>query len=206
MPLPALLVLALLATNARSAEIRVLFVGNSLTAANDLPAMVKELARADGAPLLVESIARPGYSLEDHLAEGTAVGRLRADRWDFVVLQQGPSALPESRVELIRSATKFAGLARAEGATPVLFMVWPSRSRLFDFERVSQSYRQAGVAAHALIAAAGDAWRAAWKKDPSLQFYGPDGFHPSPTGSQLAAQTIYHAIKEAKTAIDRRPR
>lgn len=179
---------------ANAAPVRVLFVGNSLTYVNDLPSMVVKLAERDGLTVVTESVARPDFSLADHLADGTFARRLREERWNFIVMQQGPSALPESRAELIRSAIAIAKLAREAGAEPVLFMVWPSKSRSFDFDRVSESYRQAAAAANARLAAAGDAWRDAWKKDPSLQLYGPDGFHPSEAGSRLAAETIARAI------------
>lgn len=179
---------------ANAAPVRVLFVGNSLTYTNDLPSMVAKLAERDGLKIATEAVARPGFSLADHLADGTFARRLREEKWSFVVMQQGPSALPESRAELIRSAIEVAKMARAAGATPVLFMVWPSKSRSFDFDRVSESYRQAAAAANARLAAAGDAWRDAWKKDPSLQLYGPDNFHPSEAGSRLAAETIAKTI------------
>jgi hypothetical protein len=37
---------------------------------------------------------------------------------------------------------------------------------------------------------AGDAWRAAWRRDGTLALYGRDGFHPAPLGSYLAALVI----------------
>src|SRR5687768_11449553 len=51
---------------------RVLFVGNSLTEGNHLPAMVAALARASGQPLEVEAVTRGGFSLEDHWNQGDA--------------------------------------------------------------------------------------------------------------------------------------
>jgi hypothetical protein len=41
---------------------------------------------------------------------------------------------------------------------------------------------------------AGEAWRAAWAEDPALPLYGPDGFHPSPLGTYLAALVVYEGI------------
>src|SRR5262245_25457547 len=82
------------------APVRILFIGSSLTYANDLPAMVCALARAARHEAQCEIIAKPDYSLEDHWNERTARQAI-ARGWDFVVLQQGPSALPESRELLI---------------------------------------------------------------------------------------------------------
>ncbi|HUP30645.1 MAG TPA: hypothetical protein VM122_10765, partial [Usitatibacter sp.] len=67
---------------------RVLFVGNSLTASTDVPARLAKLARAMGRDVVVDAVTANDYSLEDHWKDGRAQKRL-AERWDFVVLQQG---------------------------------------------------------------------------------------------------------------------
>jgi len=69
-------------------------------------------------------------------------------------------------------------------------MVWPSSGRLGDRDRVSQSYAGAATLIGGELFPVGDAWRAAWRRDPSLALYGADGFHPSPLGSALAALVI----------------
>src|SRR5262245_23603813 len=70
---------------------RVLFIGNSLTYVNDLPAMVTALADSAGAgPLVVESVVFGGYSLEDHWNQGDALRAIERGGWSVVVLQQGP--------------------------------------------------------------------------------------------------------------------
>jgi len=76
-------------------NLRVLFIGNSLTQSNDLPAIVQALAVAGGQPALTQkSVLLPGTSLEDQWNNGRALKALRAEKWDVVVLQQGPSSLP----------------------------------------------------------------------------------------------------------------
>ncbi len=40
----------------------------------------------------------------------------------------------------------------------------------------------------------GEAWLAAWRRDPSVPLYGPDGFHPTPTATYLAALVIYQQV------------
>jgi hypothetical protein len=136
----------------------------------------------------------PNFSIEDHLDSGRAERALRDGRWDFVVVQQGPSAMDESRVVLVRDTVKFAGLTRRARAKLIVYMVWPAESRSFDFDGVSKSYREAATAANAAIAPAGDVWRDVWKRDPSIELYGPDRFHPSLTGSYAAALTIYRTV------------
>jgi hypothetical protein len=173
---------------------RLLFIGNSLTSANDLPAVVQRLGRLNGIPIATSAVARPDFSLEDHWMNGAARRRIRDGGWSVVVLQQGPSALPESRVALRQFTRRFAEEARTIGAQPALYMVWPAKVRLGDFERVSGSYRLAAEDVGGLLLPAGDAWREAWARDPALPLYAADDFHPSALGSYLAALVIVKAI------------
>src|SRR4051812_49836275 len=80
---------------------RILFIGNSLTEANGLPAMVEALSRqGGGTPISTASVVFGGFSLEDHWKQGTAQRRVAEGGWAIVVLQQGPSALPASQTAL----------------------------------------------------------------------------------------------------------
>lgn len=170
---------------------RVLFVGNSLTYTNDLPQLVDAVARQAGVTTLRTAVlARPNYSLEEHWNEGTAPQWLRATPWQFVVLQQGPSALPESQQHLRSWTERFAPLIRDAGGTPVLLMVWPSQARLTDFPGVQQSYRSAAQAVNGLFAPGGDAWVAYG----DLGALYADGLHPTVFGSYLAALTVLERI------------
>ncbi|HET7292167.1 MAG TPA: hypothetical protein VFM88_07075 [Vicinamibacteria bacterium] len=175
---------------------RVLFVGNSLTEANDLPLMVEALSAAAGRPLSTESVTYGGVSLEDHWALGTQRSIERGG-WRFVVLQQGPSALPDSRVNLREWTRRFDAVIRAAGAVTALYMVWPDSRRDGDFPRVSESYRLAAQDVAGILLPAGDAWQAAWRRQVSIALYGPDGFHPSAAGSYLAALTIACGLTES---------
>ena len=174
--------------------IRVLFIGNSLTAANDLPATVQALAAAAGVRVEYSALVKPNVSLEDHWNDGEARRAIERGRWTFVVLQQGPSALPESQVLLLEYTRRFDRVIRAAGARPAMYMVWPSRARASDAAGVGRSYSAAARAVDAVLCPAGDAWQAAWRTDPDLPLYGADAFHPSPLGSTLAAMAIVEAL------------
>jgi len=189
-----LLAAVLLLYQPAPAPTRILFVGNSLTYQNDLPGMVATLARAAGKLVVCESIARPDYSLEDHWNSGEARTAIAAGRWDVVVLQQGPSALPESRRLLIDYTRRFDAEIKKAGARTALFMVWPSRQRRGDAEGVSQSYRAAAKSVAAVLLPVGDAWRDAWAIDAGLPLYAADNFHPSGAGTYLAALVVYRHL------------
>jgi hypothetical protein len=171
--------------------LHLLYVGNSLTFVNDLPALVAGLAEKSGEPAPVwDAVVEGGFSLEDHWARGAAQHVIARGGWDFVVLQQGPSASPEGRLALARDATRFAELIRKSGGRAALYMVWPSRSRSGDFPGVVESYRAAAERAGALLLPAGEAWRIAGKAAPEVALYSKDGLHPTVEGSYLAAAVI----------------
>jgi hypothetical protein len=199
--LVAALVLTLLLGSSASAappqSLRVLFVGNSLTATNDLPAYVAGLADAAGRKLEYRTIAVGGYSLEDHWNLGEAQKALATRSWDVVVMQQGPSALPESQVNLRAWAIRFADEARAKGTRPALLTVWPESYRQSALADVITSYRRAAGAAGAELLPAGLAWQTAWRCDRRLGLYGVDGFHPSPLGTYAAALVVYGRLFRA---------
>lgn len=174
---------------------RVLFIGNSLTYENDLPRTISHLALSAGlAPCYCFAIAYPSYALEDHWDFRAAVTALEEEEWDFVVMQQGPSALPSSRANLVLWAGVFGDLIDQNGAQSVLYGVWPQLDRSFDFPNVAASYREAADSIGALFAPAGEAWQLAWAQDSTLQLYAADDFHPSPMGTYLAALVVFQRV------------
>ncbi len=177
--------------------IRVLFIGNSLTYTNDLPGMVDSIARRAAGEFEVESITYPNFSLTEHRLRGEAEAAIRRGGWTLVILQQGPSSLPESRVHIVAEGRWFAALAAEVGVPLAFLMVWPDRSRLAFFDDVALSYRLAADSTGSLLLPAGDAWRAAWRRDSTLQFFGKDGFHPEPLGTYLAALVIVDRLRPA---------
>lgn len=179
-------------------SLKLLFIGNSLTYTNDLPSLVKEIGKVDGRTLTVTSIAKPDYSLEDHWNEGQAASAIEEGKYDYVILQQGPSALPESQALLLTSAGKFAKACKEAGSKMAFFMVWPSKARSFDFINVAASYSNAAMSANAILCPAGLAWENTWALNKAVPLYGPDGFHPGMDGSVLSAMVIYCGLTGKK--------
>lgn len=184
-------VLLLASATAGEPRLRILFVGNSLTAANDLPSMVQRIGEVDGRRIEVRSLVAPNYALADHLASPDLARTLQRG-WDVVVLQQGPSSLPESREALRRDARAFAGMT-PDGARIALLMAWPPRGRAAHWDAVSESYRLAAEDVGGILIPAGEALR---HVDPesSIEVFAADAFHPSPAGTYLAALTVYRTL------------
>ena len=166
----------------------VLFIGNSLTSQNNLPRRCAIVAAESGMSIDAQSVALSGASLLDHWNDGRARRAVASRRWTAVVLQQGPSTLPESREELTRLSGMFGEEIRRAGGRPALLMVWPLPGQ--QASAVSASYRAAAEATDSVLIPAGDAWVRAAAADPGLVLTEADGFHPSPLGTELAALSV----------------
>ena len=141
--------------------------------------------------VVVSSVAFGDYSLEDHWNRGDAQRAIASAQWDLVVLQQGPSALPESRVLLIDYATRFAGEIRKAGGRPAMYMVWPELDRESGVgcgERVVRG--GGGSGGRAAVSCGRGPPRRAGRRARASPVRG-DGFHPSVAGTYGAALVIY---------------
>lgn len=174
---------------------RVLFIGNSLTYFNNLPGTLSQLATLAGDSVESAAVAKPNFAVIDH-ADGlsNAVQVIRSGHWDFVILQQGPTTQQLGRDTLILATRKLDPDIRAAGGRSAQMMTWPDSGRQNDFDAVRLSSQAAAEAVGGLFVPVGEAWRAALAADPSVPLYGPDGFHPAPLGTYLAALVIYQEI------------
>jgi hypothetical protein len=175
-----------------NAPARILFVGNSLTSTTDIPGRLAKLAGAMGKVVSVEAVAHDDYSLRDHWVDARAATAI-AKGWDVVVLQQGPSAQPAAREDLLDYAKRFAVAIRAAGARPALYMVWPAADRPRDFPGAIESYRLAARGVDGILLPVGEAWLRVLSKDRRARLYA-DAIHPSSLGSDLAVLTIYLSL------------
>jgi hypothetical protein len=177
---------------AGDSNLRILFIGNSLTYVNDLPSLVRDLGRSDPArTVTVASVAYPDFSLVDHWNRGDALRAIEDGPWDYVVLQQGPSALPDSRAILVEYSRMFAEEIRRVGARPAIYMVWPSLDRADEWDAVTASYTEAAQAVDGVLLPGGEAIRSAYMADRSLPLFEGDDFHPALAGSYAVALTMY---------------
>ncbi len=78
-------VLFLLGGCAGEADHNVLFIGNSYTHTNDMPAMVREIADANDVTIKTTMIAPAGAFLDEHLRSPDVVNALRSGDYDTVV-------------------------------------------------------------------------------------------------------------------------
>ena len=148
-----LAVLALLCAGSLAAQtprLRVLFLGNSLTDGNNVPALVQGMAAAQGVQIDYEAITPGGVDLSDHWNSSSRT-RLQQGGFNVLVLQQGPSTAESSQAHLRQWAMTWADEARRFGAEPALYMVWAPLSQANGFELSALSYRNAATAANATV-------------------------------------------------------
>lgn len=175
---------------------QILFIGNSLTYTNDLPGTVVDLAKSVGDTIRAASVALPNYAVIDHaLGLSNAVDVIKAQKWEMVLLQQGPTTTLVNRDTLIIATKALDPYVKAAGGKTAQLMTWPASSspELFPLVRASSQAAAASVSGGVFIPA-GDAWRAALEEQPDLQLYGGDGYHPAPLGTYLAALVVYEKV------------
>jgi len=175
-------------------DTRILFVGNSLTYFNDLPKLVDREAGRKGHGVWTKMLAHPNYAILDHWADGEVQGLIEDGDFDFVIIQQGPSSQAFGREVLFEFGKKFSDLCNANEAKLVFFMVWPSRTYYYTFDGVITNHREAAIATRSILCPVGEVWKKHFDDTGDFSYYGPDGFHPSLKGSEVAAEVIVKTL------------
>jgi hypothetical protein len=180
------------------ATFRVLFIGNSGTYFNNLPALVAAVAGVDGRHLETQMVVAPGASLKKHWEDGAALDAIRRTRWNYVVLQeQSTFGNPPSPVNRVNDpavfheyARRFDGEIRKAGATTVFFLMWAHQDRPDTQARITDAFVTIARELHARLAPIGLAWERALAERPGFALY-HDRVHPTPAGSYLAACVLH---------------
>jgi hypothetical protein len=170
--------------------IRVLFIGNSLTYMNDLPAQIQALARASyprGRPLRYESVTPGGRTLKQHWDEGKAAPKIAEGGWDYVVLQEQSQIPFIDRTPMYQYARLFDQEIKKVGARTVLYMTFPLKNKFDDGDLLPEIYLTIGKELGAIVVPVDLAWHEAARRDPRIALYAPDNAHPAAAGTYLAA-------------------
>ena len=72
---------------------KVLFLGNSYTASNNLPLIISNFAASVNDTLIYDFNTPGGYTLDQHYADTNSTNKIIAGGWDYVVMQE-QSQLP----------------------------------------------------------------------------------------------------------------
>ena len=208
------LLLALLLTTTLNAQERILFIGNSYTAANSLPTMVAALASSANQSLVCSQQTLGGATFYQHSQSNATYTKLASQSWDYVVLQaqsQEPSfpfgqfqwqTLPYA-IQLVDSIRSIAPCAQ-----PVFFRTWGRENGdqancavfppLCTYEGMdSMLHRHYSLMADttdAYLSPVGSVWKHIRDTDSTINLYTSDGSHPSLAGTYAAACTFFTMI------------
>ncbi len=192
---------------------KVLFLGNSYTASNNLPQMVSELAGSTGDLLSFDANTPGGHRLMGHASNPTSLQKIRGNDWDYVVLQaqsQEPSwSTQQVEAEVLPYAAELSDSIRLNSicSTPLFFMTWgrengDAMNCLFipwvcTYEGMDSAlyanYMRMAIENDAAVSPVGAVWRKI-REETNIQLYSGDGSHPSYAGSYAAACTFYARI------------
>lgn len=186
-------------TNAQnSEELKVLFVGNSLTYYNDMPAMASALYEAHRPALRVQTkvVAQPGASVADHLSEKEFRNALEIGDFDIVVVQEigGWPLCPddfEGCQGSIPALKEAFVLTRAAQATPIWYSTWQTNPETQG--TLSNLVQEIAADEGVTVADTGAAMYEFGKRNGMDDVLAKDG-HPDCLGSWIAAATIANAI------------
>jgi len=193
---------------------KVLFVGNSYTAANNLPLLVKNMALSTDDDLIYDSNTPGGARFINHATNATTLNKINAESWDYVVLQaqSQETSLSQSQMEseVFPYATILSTAIREnnECAQPLFYMTWgrengdesrcTSSPWVCTYEGMDDvirtSYQFMAEENQAELAPAGAVWRYLRTNYPTINLYSSDGSHPSLQGSYAAACAFYTMI------------
>jgi hypothetical protein len=189
---------------------RVLFLGNSYTAFNNLPQIVHDVALSAGDTLVFDSHTPGGYQLEDHFVDVISRNKVMSGGWDYVVIQ-GQSQEP------ITQSNQFgnAGLALYNlvkqynpCAVTMPYMTWGRKNGdaancaafpvMCTYQGMDTTLRNRYLSLTASlngeVSPVSVVWSYLRQNYPGIELYHMDESHPSAAGSYAAACCFYTAI------------
>jgi hypothetical protein len=219
------LFLLLLITNCAIAQQqikKVLFIGNSYTYVNDLPALLSNAAQSTGDSVIYDSNCIGGYTFQLHSTNATTLQKIAQGNFDFVVLQE-QSQLPSFPISQVQSSvypyakTLDSLINVANPCTETVFYMtwgrkngdasncpnWPPICTYSGMDSLLRMrYENMANTNSAIVSPVGAVWRYIRNNFSAIELYSADESHPSLAGSYAAACTFYSIVfRKDPTAI-----
>ena len=203
-----------------SQEKKILFLGNSYTAVNNLPSLLEGLAISGGHDIYVDMNTPGGYTLafpsNGHLYNQNSLDKIAEEDWDYVVLQE-QSQFPT--IDFYHNNYTFPGAVQLdliirqnnECSKTLFYMTWGRKyggEQCIDnhcsVDFINYAHMQDSLASSYLsmsnylqtpVCPAGLTWKKSivLNGDP-IELFAGDGSHPSLAGSYLNACAFYASI------------
>ncbi len=186
-----------------SASLKVLFIGNSFTARNDLPGLIAKLAAARGKSLEHHLISAGGASLRTHWNAGEARKAIEKGHYDRVVLQE-QSTLPVKNAKRMHENVRlFDEAIKAAGSTTVLYMTWARLNAPESQQAITDAYAGVGRELGATVVPVGLAWQRFLRRHERPVLHDKDQSHPTLAGSYLAGCVFFAVLfQESPVGVD----
>ncbi len=179
---------------------RLLFIGNSFTARNDLPGLIARLAATRGVSIEHRLIAAGGASLRTHRNAGVAREVIGEGHYDCVVLQE-QSTLPLKNAKRMPENIRLVDeVIRAAGAKTLLYLTWAKQNAPASQQAITDAYTGIGRELGAKVIPVGLAWQSFLLEYAQPVLYDRDGSHPTPAGTYLAARVFLARLLGASPA------
>ena len=171
----------------RSKSVKILFIGNSFTARNNLPQLLADLAAARGIQVEHELISVGGASLRTHWNAGRAVRAIETGGYDYVVLQEQSTLPVKNAKRMAENVRLFDGAIKQSGSKTVLYMTWARRQAPETQKAITDAYNDIGHELGALVIPVGTVWQKFLATHELPALHDRDQSHPTLAGSYLAA-------------------
>ena len=178
---------------------KLLFIGNSHTYFNEVPATVLALLRATGVKAHVTMLASGGKNLAFHAASSAAAFNIKHGEYDFVIIQDKGAAFERESFE--SNALKLKEMIDEAGSKMLLYMPWSLLSNRDTQKDMTAAYLDFAEKNHVLLAAAGEAFGRVLQQEDASLLFSADGNHATPLGSYLAALTIFYTLTGRKRVL-----
>ena len=174
---------------------RVLFIGNSHTYFNDMPATFAQMCeQLTGNKPEVTMFAYSNRSLKWHMEEYFSVRfSLLYGAYDYCVIQQQAHPFPDEE-ETTLWFRKIIELCRKSGTEPVIYMTWAAKKEPEMFPVISRYYRKLASEEQAILVPIGEYFAEAQDKFPDIDLYWEDGEHASVYGDYLVAASLAYKL------------
>jgi hypothetical protein len=180
----------------KSAPLKVLFIGNSFTARNDLPGLIARLAEARGKELRHRLISAGGAALRQHWNAGEALKAIKEGAYDSVVLQEQSTLPVKNSRRMHENVRLFDEAIKAAGARTVLYMTWARQNAPESQEAITDAYAGIGGELGATVVPVGLAWQRFLSQHDQPALHDKDQSHPTLAGSYLAACVFLAVLYE----------
>jgi hypothetical protein len=176
--------------------VRILFVGNSFTARNNLPGLLTGLAGARGIDLEHKLIQAGGASLRQHLNAGKALDAIATGGFDVVVLQEQSTLPVKSPARMRESVRDFDAAIKESGARTALYLTWARRNAPESQQALTSAYAGSAAELGATLVPVGPVWERFLSLHDQPVLHDKDNSHPALAGSYLAACVFLIALLE----------